>query len=927
MNHKNSRMRTKYSSIFGIFLFAIAAIVSSCKVKFEEPKKLFDQGYYRQSAVLFEEFSKSTKDKKLKEEAIFYAAEAYRLSDEYDKAARLYDKVLKKDPKNTKALLMRANMLKKMELYREALDAYDMYLAEVPGDTMAEYRKQGCELALMWTPDSSQYEVENFKVANTKSNDWAPMIAGKKDDVLFFVSDREGGNSKRLYEGTMETWTDIWSVEKSGKKGKEKWGKPLYKDKTDKISTKANDGPMTFDSRYSTMYVTQCGHRDKDKSTKCAIYELKKVGPEWVMGDALDFCKEDTAHTYGHPALSPDGKTLYFSSNREGGLGGFDIWAVNYSKRSKSWGNPINLGPDINTKGNEYYPYFNKHDNKLYFSSDGWPSLGGLDINNAEPTDEIGVWRERENLREPINSGGDDFGITFMEGDATKGFFSSNRGDRKNNDDIYSFDITPIIITIRGTITDCNTKKPLAGATVVLSNDRDTTKMILKTDEQGVYTAKLREKTNYEIFAKYPEKYYFEAEPESRTTYGIRLTTELVQDFCLENPLEKVITLPIFYDLDKAFIRPDAARILDTFAQTVLMRYPKLIVELGSHTDCRSSYDYNVKLAQRRADSARTYLMKTWKIDSARIVARGYGETQLINDCKCEGGKVTGFTPFIQNKTKKMVVEKDAVGNVTRSYYERYKPSEIKFINDTAYVPCDEFQHQQNRRTTVRFGFEGQISRAIVNQDVDINNTNIGKQEKDSAEAAKKAVEAPAAGSGLDISYAVRAKLGNNAGKPTINLMVLDKEPTAFAFDYNGKYTAIPLEVAASWFKSKLISKKDFLEGEKLKVGKVKLPSNKFMITKLELNGFVINNVTFQITDKVDQPTLGKSFFKVFKTESYITDSEYILIPKKAPKKPKPVRAPKPTPGKKPAEGDTAEGAEVPAPADGSSAPAEEKKK
>ena len=224
MNHKNSRMRTKYSSIFGIFLFAIAAIVSSCKVKFEEPKKLFDQGYYRQSAVLFEEFSKSTKDKKLKEEAIFYAAEAYRLSDEYDKAARLYDKVLKKDPKNTKALLMRANMLKKMELYREALDAYDMYLAEVPGDTMAEYRKQGCELALMWTPDSSQYEVENFKVANTKSNDWAPMIAGKKDDVLFFVSDREGGNSKRLYEGTMETWTDIWSVEKSGKKRKRKVG-------------------------------------------------------------------------------------------------------------------------------------------------------------------------------------------------------------------------------------------------------------------------------------------------------------------------------------------------------------------------------------------------------------------------------------------------------------------------------------------------------------------------------------------------------------------------------------------------------------------------------------------------------------------------------------------------------------------------------
>ena len=156
-------------------------------------------------------------------------------------------------------------------------------------------------------------------------------------------------------------------------------------------------------------------------------------------------------------------------------------------------------------------------------------------------------------------------------------------------------------------------------------------------------------------------------------------------------------------------------------------------------------------------------------------------------------------------------------------------------------------------------------------------------------------------------------------------MMVLDKEPTAFAFDYNGKFTAIPLEVAASWFKSKLISKKDFLEGEKLKVGKVKLPSNKFMISKLEINGFVVNNVTFQITDKVDQPTLGKSFFKVFKTESYITDSEYILIPKKAPKKERPARPARPVKAKPGAEGDAA------APADGDAAPADkpakEKKK
>lgn len=879
----------------------LALLIAGCKPKYEEAQRQFNQGYYRQAAVIFEEFSKNTKDKKLKDKAIFMAAEAYRLSDDYDKANRLYERVLKKDPKNAKALLMRANMLKKMELYREAVDAYDTYLQEVPGDTMADYQKQGCEMAISWTPDSSQYVVSNFRVANTKSNDWAPMVASKKDDVLFFVSDREGGKSKKLYPGTMETWTDIWYLEKIGKKGKEKWQKPVFAEKN---STNFNDGSMTFDAKFATMYFTQCGG-EKGKSEKCAIYEVKKQGPEWLIGDALEFCKSDTAHNYGHPALSPDGKTLYFSSDREGGFGGMDIWAVTYSKRSKSWGTPVNLGADINTKGYEVFPYFNQHDNKLYFSSDGWPGLGGWDIFNAEPTDDITKWKERENLKEPLNSGGNDFGITFNNKAENKnsGFFSSNRGDRKQHYDIYEFTVTPIVITIRGVISDCNTKKPLKGATVTLTNDRDTSKLVLKTDEQGVYTATLKEKTNYEIEAKYPEAYYFEKPPVNRTTYGIRVNTELVQDFCLENPLEKVITLPIFYDLDKSFIRPDAAKVLDTFAMTVLTKYPKLIAELGSHTDCRNTYEYNTKLAERRAESARRYLIDVWKIDSTRIVARGYGERELINNCKCEGSIKAGYTPYIEGKTKKMVLEKDANNNVVRTYYARYKPEELVKINDTLFVPCDEYQHSQNRRTTVRFGFEGQISRAIVNQDVDINNTNIGKEEKDSVEKAKKAAEA--AKPQVDLTNAIKVRLTKNGNNNIISVMVLDKEPLSVILDPLGKQNAIPKEVAAEWYKAKLINKGMFLKsGDKLKVGKVKLPSNKFTIEKITIGDYEIKNVTFTITDKIETPILGKAIFKEFKPESYTTETEYVLIPKKAPRKP----------AKKAAADATGEGDSKPAP-------------
>ncbi|MBL7900827.1 MAG: OmpA family protein [Bacteroidia bacterium] len=867
-------------------LSAIAVVISSCGgPKMDEALKLYRQGYYGQAAYVFEAVSKKAKNKEDKQKAIFYAAESYRLNNDYEKAKRLYEKTLRTDPKNTRALLMHANMLKKQEKYREAMDAYDKYLQEVPGDTLAMNKKKGCEYALRWTPDSSRYVVENFKPANTKSNDWAPMIASKKDNLLFFASDREGGKGKKVYAGTMEMWSDIWYIEKTGKKNKEKWGKPVF---LEKGSTKFNEGGQTFDSRFSTMYLTQCGGTD-GKAEKCAIYEYKKMGPDWVMGDPLEFCKTDTGHSYGHPALSQDGTKLYFASDRPGGYGGYDIYVVNYSKRSKSWGDPVNLGPNINTGGNEYFPYLNQHDGKLYFSSDGLPGIGGLDIFMAKPTADVAVWSEVENLKEPLNSGGDDFGITFLENKDYEGFFTSNRGDRKNNDDIYSFTIKPLVITITGIVTDCNTKKPLVGATVIMTNDQDTVKQIAKTDALGSYRFTLKPETRYELQAKFPEEYYFESDPVSRNTLGIKFSTELVQDFCLENPLDKIIVLPIFYDLDKAYIRPDAAKVLDTFARNVLLRYPKLVAELGSHTDCRATKEYNEDLARRRADSAVNYLVKVHKIDPKRIEAKGYGETQLINDCKCEGSEIEGFTEYIEGVTRKAVVLKDEAGNVIRSYYENYKPGEIQTVKGKKVVPCDEYQHQQNRRTTVRFSRDGLSSRVKVDEKQDPNNTNNGKTGT-TPTPTPGAPGTPAPGETkprVDDPNAIKVRIFKNGTTDMVAAMVGESESTQFAFDLLGKYTAVTPEVAAEWYKNKLINKGSFLEGEKVKVGDVKLPSNKFIIDKMSIGGASVENITFTVTDKVEKPTLGKTFFKSFKPESYKTDTELVLIPKKAPKKEK----------------------------------------
>jgi len=903
-NKVYNHFKLKYHNPFGWFIItglAIGLTLSGCGgANYKEAMKLYGQGYYGQAAEMFEAVSKKAKDKNQKKDAIFYAAEAYRMNNNYEKANRLYEKVLKTDPKNTRSMLMHANMLKKMEKYREASQAYTNYLQEVPGDSIALNKKEGAELALRWTPDSSRFEVENFKAANTKENDWAPMIADKKDKLLFFSSDREGGKTKRIYAGTMNFWSDIWYIEKTGKKNKEKWGTPVF---VEKSSTKYNEGGIAFDSRYASMYITQCGGYD-GKAEKCAIYQMKKVGTDWEMGNPLDFCKSDTAHSYGHPALSPDGTKMYFSSDRTGGYGGFDIWVVSYSKRSKSWGEPVNLGPMINTTGSEYFPYLNDHNNQLYWSSDGLPGLGGLDLFTAIPSDEITVWNEVENLREPLNSGGDDFGITFTNGNSEEGYFTSNRGDRKNNDDIYHFTIKPLVITIRGVVTDCNTKKTLPNATIYITNDKDTVKHVLKADALGGYFQTLKANYNYTLQAKYPEEYYFDGTPVGRTTKGIKFSTELIQDFCLKNPLDEIITLPIFYDLDSARIRPDAARVLDTFARNVLAKYPKLNVELGSHTDCRASKEYNERLAGRRADSAVSYLVRIHNVDPKRIEARGYGETKLTNDCKCEGSEITGLTPYydfvdstgVRKKTRKAVVTKDDGGNVVKMEYQDYMPQEIKVQAGRYYVPCDEFQHQQNRRTTVLFSRDGLSSRVKVDTKIEGNNTN--SPSGDNVNPAKpNTSDKPA----IDESNALKVRIFKQGNSNMVSAMLQETESVEFAFDLIGKYTAVPAEVAAQWMKSKVINKGMFMEGEKIKAGVVKLPSNKFEVPKITIGSYVVEKVQFIITDKVEQPTLGKNFFKPFKAESYKTDTDLVLLPKKTPKKPKEESAKETKPKEEPA--------------------------
>lgn len=875
-----------YLSVLSTVLF-----LGACKsYSLDKAKEEYDKGYYATAAQEATEVSKDRKiDKESKNKAYLLAAESYRMSNDYKNATKYFDKYLKYDPKNTDALLHRADCLKSLEKDEDAVEAYTTYLQEVPGDSFAIYRRKGLEMKLTWDPDSSRYKVENFKEANTKaSDDWAPMIAARRDKLLYLASDRAGGVSKKIDAISFNTYSDIWFMEKTTKRGKVRWSKPqLLKE----ASTKYNDGALAFNTRFSNMFMTQCNGLD-GKGQNCMIYAMKKIGKDWLIQDPLSFCTEDSASFYGHPTLSADGSQMFFSSDREGGYGGFDLWVSNYTKRGKTWSDPVNLGPNINTAGNEYYPFFNKGDNKLYFSSDGWPGAGGLDIFKIDPTDDVTVWKKLQNLKLPMNSGGDDLGITFNRDDPNSGYFSSNRGAKRNNFDIYKFYIEPCSITLEGVITDCETTEPIPNAIIRITNDKDTSVINLTADAKGRYDLVIEGDKNFRIEVSAPtnpldpkHEYYFAADDQKVSTLDMECGA-FQRNFCMENPIIKLLTLPIYYDLDKAFIRPDAEKVLDDFAKSIMLKYPKLYAELGSHTDCRASMAHNEDLATRRAKNAVDYLVSKWKIDSARITWKGYGEKELVNNCACEPDNNAGLTPYIVGKTRKMV-EISEGGLVTKTYYEDYDPSEIITEDGKLFVNCDEFQHRQNRRTTVLFSTEDIKSTAKITQNVDANNAKVVE------DSAKKAVEEvkPV----IDISYAAKARVFKSGGKQYISGMINKVDAQKFRFEPLGRYTAVTKEVAAEWYSKKMINKGSFVSGgDKIRVGKVKLPSNSFVVDELDINGYIVKRARFKVLspEKMDgaDALLGRGVFRNFKPESYIEGDTYFLIPKRKPRAPRPPR-------------------------------------
>ncbi|MDA8929805.1 OmpA family protein [Bacteroidia bacterium] len=818
-----------FKLICAVFILSLLAGCKSLTMK--KAAEAMNNKRYAESADMYAQLASSTDiPKDQRQTAAFRSAESYQYNHQPKQALKMYAKAQSYGAKDPEILYRLAQTNKQLGNYEEAIRYFKLYQKEEPGDDRIELMIEGCENALVWKEEKSRYTVESFKPANDKkADDFSPVWADRKNKSIMFTSDRSEGNvSKGKYDRTLRGFTDVWQVKQAGSRGQVKWGKPEL---VEGLNTKYNDGTVTFNSRKSKMYVTQCNGVN-GKEPKCKIYEARKAGKGWQMNpDPLNFCagEGNNRWNYGHPVLADKDKTMYFASDRPGGYGDTgvlektkDIWMVTFVRRGRTWSEPVNLGPAINTTGNEMFPYVHT-DGTLYFSSDGHPGLGALDIFESRKDGEGPMdWSDPSNMKSPVNSGGDDFGIIM---DATKehGFFTSNR--TKNQDDIFEFTMEPIECKLKGQVTDCDSGTAISQALVLISNNVDSTKIRLRTDERGYYETDLGINREYTIEVSKRSAYYYDAKPQYVSTMNVENSLECqhVKDFCMKNTCNDVFVLPIYYDVAKWDIREDAEPILDDLIKT-LQKYPRMAVELGSHTDCRASYEYNRDLSQKRADEAIKYLVEKGKINPFRLEARGYGESQLVTDCPCEGPVKSS---------------------------------------------CSEDEHQQNRRTTIK----------VVNCNFDVLNIGVDyTQRNDEALNGRGSVYSPylltqqrdfliKTKGDIDSFMNARAledslllvKKAENELMAKYDFIPLSKgrgdsyslygyigrKKVKFAYNGEERRTLVPQSLVEQLIKSGAIKASDFRDqGEKIKLADgTKLFGTSFNLPELKINDKVYKKV------------------------------------------------------------------------------------
>ncbi len=646
-------MRTFILILF-IFQYAYSSFAAA---KFEEKlskaNEYFENFAYSDAVKLYLDIENSgigTTETKLK------IAECYRLQKDYINAEMWYEKFAGSGMVKDEYMFNYAEVLRNNGKYKDAIDWYQKYaLIDAKGNTYIDYCKQFQNTKL-----DTIFKVKNVVNLNSKNDDFGPVFY---KEGLVFTSARGNASSKtENYTWNGQPWLDVFQINELPKGIASKDIKAIVGE----VNTDMHEGPVSFSNDGNTMYFTRNnyfnkkkGKADDNKTIKLSIYSATWDGKQWAS--IKPFSHNSANYSCGHPALSSDGERLYFASDMPGSKGGTDIYVC--FKQGEGWGTPVNLGGLINTDRNEMFPYINSTD-ELFFSSEGHPGFGGLDIFKAE-LNEDDEWQPPVNMMSPINSSYDDFSFVY---DALNGFgyFASNRKNGTGGDDIY-YVVDAVkdnynkkkkqcFKEVNGYIVDKNTNKNLPGVNVTVSTLDGINVFETVSDENGYYSISIPCDYDSLIVTFNDSKYFVQKMGLNPKTDPSPLKKDILLDKIVID--KAIIVKNIYYDLDKYYIRPDAAIELDKLAK-FLLDNPTVLIELSSHTDCRASSEYNMTLSDNRAKSAVEYLIQKG-INIGRLYPKGYGETKLVNGCS-DGVKCTEDEHQQNRRTEFRVIGYDKV--------------------------------------------------------------------------------------------------------------------------------------------------------------------------------------------------------------------------------------------------------------------------
>ncbi len=589
---------------------AMALGTTSCKdAKMRDADEAYDRGEYDAAANIYRKLYnkyKNKDDRWRRGEIAFMMGQCYRHLSQAQRASAAFQNAIRYEYEDSMAIYYLAEALHHDGKWNEAIKRYEEFLELVPGHEPSLLGIRGCQLGPKWKAEGSRYQVKSAKLFNSRRADFCPMFLDKAADQLYFTSSTEKATGENKSEITGTKKSDVFF---SKKDDKGKWTRP--EPAGGELNTEWDEGITAFTPDGNMMYFAKAIRKNAPSNVE--IYTSTRSEAKWSAPQKYEITA-DTLSSYGDPAVSADGNWLYFTSDMPGGFGGLDLWRINLKDKH---GTLENLGEQINTPGDDRFPYC-RDDSTFYFASNGHPGMGGLDIFCArlQPS---GKWFV-ENMGSPMNSAYDDFGITYDRTQTEAGYFSSNRGDGRGYDHIFSFEKPDLKVWISGYVLDKD-DEPVPNAVIrIVGDDGSNQKAAGKPD--GSFRFDLQRGVNYVMLAGAPgylnSKQQFKSDSEEADA-------EYNVDFILAAMFKPQVIEQIYYDYDKAVLRDESKQALDEMVQ-VMKDNPNITIEMAAHTDRIGSDHYNNGLSERRAKSVVDYLIANG-IARDRLKPKGYGKT------------------------------------------------------------------------------------------------------------------------------------------------------------------------------------------------------------------------------------------------------------------------------------------------------------